>query len=169
MPLKIFKIVHVGTLAITHHNITYKIMLLIKSGVKISLNFGHASHVTRVTSRESRFGFHQCHYIISVTYPGIDYYSKSNNLKSLACRTELKQWILLQQRERKNKCREKLKTQELYEQHKIKNAGYSKSFREGEQERLDKMVQVKTTTLLNKRRKEDRNRQRKTRNLKRLT
>ena len=49
MPLKIFKIVHVGTLAITHHNITYKIMLLIKSGVKISLNFGHASHVTRVT------------------------------------------------------------------------------------------------------------------------
>ena len=87
-----FKIVHVGTLAITHHNITYKIMLLIKSGVKISLNFGHASHVTRVTSRESRFGFHQCHYIISVTYPGIDYYSKSNNLKSLACRTELKQY-----------------------------------------------------------------------------
>ena len=100
MSLKIFKIVHVGTLAITHHNITYTIMLLIKSGVKISLSFGHASHVTRVTSRESRFGFHQCHYIISVTYPGIDYYSKSNNLKSLACKTELKQWILLQQRER---------------------------------------------------------------------
>ena len=49
------------------------------------------------------------------------------------------------------------------------NAGYSKSFREGEQERLDKMVQVKTTTLLNKRRKEDRKRQRKTRHLKRLT
>ena len=71
--------------------------------------------------------------------------------------------------ERKNKRREKLKTQELYEQHKIKNAGYSKSFREGEQERLDKMVQVKTTTLLNKRRKEDRKRQRKTRHLKRLT
>ena len=43
--------------------------------------------------------------------------------------------------ERKNKRREKLKTQELYEQHKIMNAGYSKSFREGEQERLDKMVQ----------------------------
>ena len=71
--------------------------------------------------------------------------------------------------ERKNKRREKLKTQELYEQHKIMNAGYRKSFREGEQERLDKMVQVKTTTLLNKRRKEDRKRQRKTRHLKRLT
>ena len=71
--------------------------------------------------------------------------------------------------ERKNKRREKLKTQELYEQHKIMNAGYSKSFREGEQERLNKMVQVKTT-LLNKRRKEDRKRQlRKTRHLKRLT
>ena len=70
--------------------------------------------------------------------------------------------------ERKNKRREKLKTQELYEQHKIKNAGYSKSFREGEQERSDKIVQVKTT-LLNKRRKEDRKRQRKTRHLKRLT
>ena len=70
--------------------------------------------------------------------------------------------------ERKNKRREKLKTQELYEQHKIKNAGYSKSFREGEQERLDKMVEVKTT-LLSKRRKEDRKRQRKTRHLKRLT
>ena len=66
MPLKIFKIVHVGTLVITHHNITYTIRLLIKSGVKISLSFGHASHVTRVTSRESRFGFHQCHYNIAV-------------------------------------------------------------------------------------------------------
>ena len=95
MPLKIFKIV--GTLAITHHNITYKIMLLIKSGVKISLNFGHASHVTRVTFWLPSMSLY---YISLVTYPGIDYYSKSNNLKSLACRTELKEWILLQQRER---------------------------------------------------------------------
>ena len=94
VPLKIFKIVHVGTLVITHHNITYTIMLLIKSGGKISLSFGHASHVTRVTSRESRFGFHQCHYTI-VTKSAIDNCSKSNNFKSLFCRTELEQWFLL--------------------------------------------------------------------------
>ena len=67
--------------------------------------------------------------------------------------------------ERKTKRREKMKTQELYEWHKIKNAGYSKTFHEREQERLDKMVEVKTTTLLNKRRKEDRKKQRKTRHL----
>ena len=61
--------------------------------------------------------------------------------------------------ERKNKLREKLKTQELYEQHKIKNAEL-KSFHEREQEwLLDKMVEVKRTTLLNKRRKEGRKRQ----------
>ena len=61
--------------------------------------------------------------------------------------------------ERKNKRREKLKTQELFEQHKIKNAEL-KSFHEREQEWLDKiMVEVKRTTLFNNRRKEDRKRQ----------
>ena len=68
--------------------------------------------------------------------------------------------------ERKNKRREKLKTQELYEQHQTNNAGYT--FREREQERLDKIFEVKTTTHLNKRRKEDRTRQRKTRHVKHL-
>ena len=58
--------------------------------------------------------------------------------------------------ERKNNIREKLKTQELYEQ--LKNAEL-KSFHEREQEWLDKMVEVKRTTLLNKRRKEGRKRQ----------
>ena len=70
--------------------------------------------------------------------------------------------------ERQRKRREKLKTQGLYEQHQAKNAGYSKTFREREQERLDNMVEVKRTTLLNKRRKEDSERQRKTRHVKRL-
>ena len=58
--------------------------------------------------------------------------------------------------ERKNNLREKLKTQELYEQ--LKNAEL-KSFHEREQEWLDKMVEVKRTTVLNKRRKEGRKRQ----------
>ena len=54
VPLKIFKIVHVGTLVITHHNITYTIiMLLIKSGGK-----SPSASVTRVTSRESRHASH---------------------------------------------------------------------------------------------------------------
>ena len=56
----------------------------------------------------------------------------------------------------------------MYEQHKANNAGYSKTFREIGQERLDKMVEQKRMTPLNKRRKEDRKRQRKTRHLKRL-
>ena len=99
----------------------------------------------RVTSRESRFGFHQCHYInlytISVTYPAIYNYSKSNNLKSLVCRTA--NTMAITAAERKNKRREKLKTQELYEQHQTNNAGYT--FREREQERLDKIFEVKTS------------------------
>ena len=92
--IKIVKIMRVGALVITHHNITYKNRLIIKSGVK-----SPSASVTRVTSHESRFGFHQCHYTTSVTYPAIDYYSKSNNLKSLVCMTELKQWLSLQQRD----------------------------------------------------------------------
>ena len=41
---------------------------------------------------------------------------------------------LLQQRDERKR-REKMKTQGLYEQHQAKNAGYSKTFREREQER----------------------------------